>query len=224
MALYDSWKDALPSEVHFWKRVMTGEMPQYERNLRERASGRTPFPAHLANYLAKDRVTRILDVGAGPHSVIGLSNAPSPIELVAIDPLADSYNEMLMQQGITPVTRAIRGEAERLHEYNLGKFDLIFSRNALDHSYDPLAAIDSMLHVLAKGGAIHLEGSVNEGERQSYSGLHQWNFEPQEDGDLVVWREGTSISIRDRFDGKVSVSSHGPSEWYVIVLKQSDVS
>ena len=197
-----------------------GELADYNSSLRKRAAGQLAFPKHLEQYLVEERTTRILDVGAGPHSVIGLVGASSPIEIVAIDPLADSYNEMLDSMNIVPSIKTIVGEAERIAEYDFGIFDLVYSRNALDHSYDPVSAIEAMLSVLDPKGAIHLDGSINEGEKQKYGGMHQWNFEPGEDGDLVIWRKSEYVSLRDQLGSKASVSACGTSGgWYNTTIR-----
>lgn len=71
----------------------------------------------------------------------------------------------------------VAGEAERLADaFGENSFDLVYARNCLDHGYDPMLAIQQMLKVVRVGGVVLFEHGVNEGERQGYQGLHQWNF------------------------------------------------
>ena len=60
-------------------------------------------------------------------------------------------------------------------------FDLIFCQNALDHTYDPVKAIDEMIKLMKDSGAIYLLHIENEGFKEGYRGLHSWNF-TQENG------------------------------------------
>jgi SAM-dependent methyltransferase len=136
------------------------------------------------------------------------------VEVVAVDPLADEYNALLDKHGMTPAVRARKGEAERLTELALGQFDLVYSRNALDHAYDPAVAIEQMLAVTSDNGAVFFEGAINEGENEGYQGLHQWNFEPAPDGDLSVWSRSERISMRERLGPNVKLTSTDVGGWH----------
>jgi hypothetical protein len=150
--------------------------------MRDGAAGRRPFPEHLRCYIDGRANTR---VGAGPVTLIGPT---TNVEIVAIDPLADTYNAMLHDRGITPFLRTRTAEAERLSSAGLGEFDLVFSCNALDHCYDPILAIGEMLAVTKPSGVVFFEGYVNEAINEHEAGLHQWNFMPIDTGDLVIWQ------------------------------------
>ncbi len=170
------WTKNLPKRGDFLDAgPESGKIPEYRDSLKHRAAGRWPFSAHLEKYVNISGLTRILDVGAGPVTDIGKKGMPPNIEIVAIDPLADFYNQKLDEHGVCPWLRTRQGEAERLQEYGLGLFDIVYCRNALDHGYDPMTAIEAMLGVVKKTGVVFLLGSVNEGEKHGYSGLHQWN-------------------------------------------------
>lgn len=219
--LHEKWTDALPSEIRFWEKVASGEIEKYAETFRRRCASAQPFPSHLRRFLRSDRTTRILDVGSGPHTSIGQVDVPSPVRITAVDPLADKYNEILERNGIEPVVRTIYGKAERVDEYGLGLFDFVYSRNALDHSYDPMTAIGAMLRVLDREGVIYLEGSVNEGEKQKYGGLHQWNFQPVDD-DLVIWRQDNKRSLKETIDGIDVSTSECTENWYKVVIRARD--
>jgi SAM-dependent methyltransferase len=205
------WQKQLPSEVAFWRKIVSGEFDnaQWVENMRLRTAGRALWPDYLSKYLVEGRATRILDVGAGPHSSIGPVGAPSEIAVEAVDPLADDYAEMLAAQGITPFIPTRKGDAERLSDYGYADFDLVYSRNALDHAYDPLAALKEMIGVCRVGGVVFLEGTVNEGKRNNYQGLHNWNFMPQPDGDLSIWNRSTEHSARAELGEAVTIRASG---------------
>jgi SAM-dependent methyltransferase len=212
------WHQNLDQERRFWKHVIDGSTPQKKYTERFHRLDQRPFPKYLRKYTDATRTTRILDVGAGPHTVIGFVGAPGPIEIVAIDPLADQYNADLEANGISPLVRTRRGEAERLTDYGLGEFDIVYSRNALDHAYDPVQAIGCMVSVTKRNGLVFLEGNVNVAKKMAYHGLHQWNFEPTVEGDLIVWRGNERRSVRDCLEGKASVSASGKT-WYFVEIR-----
>ncbi len=212
------WTKNLPKEETFWTQVISGE------NSRDRdfSSIELQVGGHFrltSRSMSTSRAwTRILDVGAGPVTDIGKKGMPPNIEIVAIDPLADFYNQKLDEHGVCPWLRTRQGEAERLQEYGLGLFDIIYCPNALDYGYDPMTAIEAMLGVVKKTGVVFLLGSVNEGEKHGYSGLHQWNFLPAEDGDLFIRRPDQRVSVRNCLKGKATVTASGEN-WYQVHIK-----
>ena len=128
---------------------------------------------------------RVLDIGCGPVSHVGTCSDRWRIEVVAIDPLADEYRRLrkefdLTDCGVAPMRCEIETLAQVVGERS---FDIVYCHNALDHVRDPLSGI---LQMVRPGGSCWLVHSSNEGEKQDYRGLHQWNLSPQDDGDLVV--------------------------------------
>jgi SAM-dependent methyltransferase len=218
----ERWKNALSSEIAFWEAIGSGSFPNPDwiEEFRTRATKGAEWRADLTPFLANGRVTRILDVGAGPHTHMGTRNAPGPLEIVPIDPLAEEYERILAANGIIPVIRTIPGEAERLGDYGFfDSFDIVFSRNALDHSYDPIHSVEQMLMCCRVGGRILLEGSINEGVKQRYQGLHMWNFEPQADNDLLVWNPEVRVHIRERLGDRADLIASG-KDWYRVVVRR----
>ena len=65
-------------------------------------------------------------------------------------------------------------------------FDLVMSKNAIDHAYDPMLSLAQMLAVVKPGRAVMVDLYEREGEVQRYAGLHQHNF-MWKDGELVYW-------------------------------------
>jgi SAM-dependent methyltransferase len=214
------WTAGLPDELLFLRKIIDGFHPQaaWVADLRERATGRLPFRGDFVRY-ATPPFTRILDVGAGPITILGLQDAPGEVEITAIDPLADAYNALLSEHHITPFVPTRPGEAERLFTLGLGQFDLVYSRNVLDHSYNPMAAIGEMLAVAKPTVAIVIEGFVNESINAQETGLHQWNFMPINTGDLIIWqRRGEAVAVRDALAGTAVVSTTG-NEWFCVEIK-----
>jgi hypothetical protein len=119
---------------------------------------------------------RILDVGAGPLSVLGRRSARYEVDLVAVDALAEHYDLLLDRHCVEPPvrTRACRGE-DVYAAFGEQVFDLVFCRNALDHMQDPLQALTAMLRTAKLGSSVRVQVFECEGERENYVGMHQWN-------------------------------------------------
>jgi SAM-dependent methyltransferase len=217
----ERWRVALPSEVDFWRGIIYGTFPNREwvNDMKARVRGITPFPEHLLRYLeGKTGSARILDVGSGPVTV--LSGVRDGIEVVAVDPLADDYNRLLDKKGLVPRIRTLRGDGEKISELGLGLFDLVYSRNALDHSYDPIRAIREMLKVCSPAGFVFFEGETNESIREHGIGLHQWNFLPVDNGDLIVWQmDKEALSLRHALGEGADVKASGKQSYQVEIKR-----
>jgi SAM-dependent methyltransferase len=157
------WDSHLESEMSFWKNQIRR---QDSKAWREESGTRLDPEAPLQDVIAKhiDRtvsVNRILDVGSGPLTSINKKCGFCEISITAVDPLADFYNEILARREITPPVRTELGWGERLAEqFGENRFDITYSRNAIDHSYDPIKCIDEMIKVTKKNHYVIVE--VNE--------------------------------------------------------------
>ena len=191
------WAENIDTELRFWASIFAGSCPQKDwvENFRRRAAGIDVAPLYLHEYIGVGK--RILDVGSGPATVLGGVLKGNPLNITAVDPLANQYKELYESYGITPLVMPIYGEGENLPSIINGKFDFVYSRNALDHSYDPMRAIQNMIDACADEGVVLFESLLNEGLRENYAGLHQWNFMPAS-GDLVIWNRDGSAWLAER--------------------------
>ena len=169
---------------------------------------------------------------AGPLTQVGTVSDHWRIEVTAVDPLADEYRALCEEFGLArPGVLTRRAEAETLADALPGEaFDLIFCRNALDHTRDPLVGIRQMVSLCKADGAVFLTHSTDEGKKQRYRGLHQWNFSPQ-DEDLLIRAPGRRpTSLRLELSGtatvqvtKTGVSAAGtkapPRGWHTVVIR-----
>ncbi|MCB4769829.1 class I SAM-dependent methyltransferase [Ancylobacter sp. Lp-2] len=217
-----SWHALLPTEVAYWETVISGRhgKPETVKKFRERAAGHYPVPPSVVTLLQRLDIVRarLLDVGAGPHTTIGPVLYGTRLNIVAVDPLAEPYNELLDKYGIEPAIRTVKGEAETLsQQFTDERFDLVYCRNALDHMRAPWTALQQMLDVCTPGGMVHIEGSVNEGLKQGYGGLHQWNVMPAE-RDLIIWNdEGAKLASRT-LTGVAQIRTAGKDAWFSATL------
>jgi len=64
--------------------------------------------------------------------------------------------------------------------------------------------VDEMLGVVRPGGAVVLHHIQNEGARNQYAQLHQWNFDVVDDH-LIVWRSDRRVDLTERLQGRAEV-------------------
>ena len=142
----------------------------------------------------------ILDVGSGPLSIVGTRLRGVDVDLVPVDPLADRYNQLLARHGVRPPVPARACAAESLAaELGEARFDLVYCQNALDHTADPLGGLVQMTRVVKPDRWIVLKHTLDEGETESYVGLHDWNFNL--DGErFVIWRPGERLYPDEHLD------------------------
>ena len=170
------WTNKLPTELAFWEKWVATRGLSWPEEFRKRTDPNAEVEPSIAQFIESEN-DKLLDVGAGPLTVIGTRWKGHKMDVTAVDPLADAYNLLLDRYGITPPVRTQGVAAEELiSRFTPNSFDLSYARNCLDHSYDPYMAIEQMLLVTKRGGKVVLVHEVNEGSNELYRGLHQWNF------------------------------------------------
>ncbi len=193
----DDRERGLKSEVRYWDRVLAsgGVHPaQFQAKL----DPDTRLDERLVPFLPEGSDTvRILDVGSGPLTVIGKKTPGRTLEIVATDPLADAYNELMARHSIVPPVAPVAVEVETLSDvWPDGSFHLVHAQNCLDHAANPMQGIREMCKVVREGCFVVLYHARDEAERQSYKGLHKWNLRSEGDRFLLTNREQT-IDVLD---------------------------
>jgi SAM-dependent methyltransferase len=173
------------SEINHWKWVLSqlAELPDDIRSdFQNRMSRDRLLQEPLVTLVQSlPKPWRILDVGCGPLSTIGLRVGNEKIELVGADPLADTYLNLLTDAGISPNCQLIQTDCSDLAQrFAEQPFSITCSINALDHATDPLGVVHQMAAVTSTNGYLFLRHAENEGIRERYQGLHQWNFSIRE--------------------------------------------
>jgi SAM-dependent methyltransferase len=196
-----AWVRGIGDELRFWDSWLASRGLQWPEDYARRMDPEAPLDprvAELAPGLARDRTLRVLDVGAGPVTMLG-HRAPDglAVEITATDPLAPHYAGLLARHGAAPPVATGFAPAEDLLLFVPAEgFDLVHCRNALDHSFDPLRGIAQMLGAARIGGAVLLSHFEDEAEREGYAGLHQWNFTLR-GGRFVIWNRGISVDVAE---------------------------
>lgn len=195
----DAWSSGLDAELEFWREWFRTGGLQWPDEYRLRLDPRREFQPHLRwhTIFPKSGPIRVLDVGAGPLTLLGKWWPGRELEITAVDPLADRYDEFLRQFNVTPLVRTIKGDAERLLDlFAPATFDLAYAGNCLDHSYDPIAALRNMVAVVKPGCFVVTDHLINEGAAENYHGLHQWNF-CVDRARFTIWRPGTRTDVQE---------------------------
>ena len=223
------WREkGVGHELEFWRHWLETRGYLWPDDYRRRLDG----DALLEEPLIVDRLPEvdadpvaILDVGAGPLTCLGKRHPGRRLEIVPVDALGDEYDRLLAEFEVDPPirTQLCPGE-ELLEKFRPDTFDLAYARNSLDHSYDPLAILRNMLAVVKPGGFVVTRHVRAEGEHQSYSGLHQWNFD-LEDGRCVLWGKATKHDVAEAVGDSATVEAfrddEGGDDWVVCVLTKT---
>ncbi len=218
-----SWEDGKAEEEIFWARWIETRGSEWPEEFRERMDPGTELQPAVSNQLnvPEERTPIILDVGAGPMTILGKMWRGTPVTLVAVDPLASTYDRLLAQFGVVPPVRTITGHVERLSEsLETDFFDLVHMRNALDHSYDPLEGIKQMLSVAKTGAPVVLQHARNEAERENYVGFHQWNID-ERGGRMILWNRSTTIDVHEALGSGVHLTVEGSETMVACTIRKS---
>jgi SAM-dependent methyltransferase len=184
------------AERYFWWRWIRTRGLIWPEEFQDRLDPDRPFSAHLVRYIeALPDPVRVLDVGAGPITSLGYRVPGKQLELTPVDVLAPHYDAMLRRRGVTPPVRTTYADAENMRErFPEASFDLVCAQNSLDHTSNPVAAIQEMVRLAKPDRHVVLVHAVDEAESQKYIGLHQWNLS-EKDGQFLVWRPGQTIAV-----------------------------
>jgi SAM-dependent methyltransferase len=215
------WQKGLPDEIWYWEDFLsTGGLEWPDEFKRRTSCDSLVIDPLLAAELDRSPLTSIsiLDVGAGPLTVVGTRYPGKELSVTAVDPLGAEYDALLERYKITPPVRTVTGAAEELTtRFAPESFDFAYARNSLDHSYDPVKAIDNMIRVTKKSGKVLLRHHAHEAENAKYFGLHQWNFEVDQ-GCFVIWARGVEHNITELFAKDASLSCVREKEWILCTI------
>ncbi len=202
------WERDVPAEVEFWREYLETHGSKWPEEYAKRVDPQAP----LDEPLIRDRLERfdtdvvsILDVGAGPLTILGKTDPAHTIEITPVDPLAEHYDRALADAGIEPIVRTLKGSGEDLvATFGSDRFDVAYARNSIDHSVNPLEIIRGMVEVVRPGGFVALRHYQEEAASTGWMQLHQWNFKV-EDGELIIWGRDQSHNVTRELADQVTV-------------------
>jgi len=217
------WEGGKSHEIAFWEHYFRTKGGDWPQEYADRMDPQQPLQKFLIEHLdSRSDAVEILDVGAGPLTVIGKVWPGHTVRITAVDALGDAYGQLYEKFGVAPAVRTLSCETEKLSErFSANRFDLVYIRNALDHGYDPLAGIGEMLTVVKPGGTVLLQHFANEAEKEGYAGFHQWNL-AIENRDMIMWNKKDRFSLRAFIQGRAEITSmpDDGAEWVSVALRK----
>lgn len=206
----ENWKQGLSHELLFWDHWMETRGGTWKEDFFFRCDPDAALQDYICAYLnaPEGANVRILDVGAGPLTLLGKKWNGRSVELIATDALAKEYDYLLEKHEIVPPVRTIPVKAEELDgHFPANHFDLVHAQNCIDHCEHPLKVIENMLKLARPGAFVLLYHAVREGEREGYEGLHQWDFYSRENM-FFIDGMGKSMDVSHHFSGMANVECH----------------
>ena len=220
----EQWSKGIAFEVGFWETWVKSGGSEWPADYQKRLDPEMPLVEYMAAHcesLNKPKL-RILDVGAGPMTLVGKKLGNKILEIVAIDPLAEQYNILLDEKGIKPLVRTQFGYGEKILEYfPKGSFDVAHAQNSLDHGMNPVQSIEQMVEVVGSPGFVFLSHAENEGKTANYGGFHQWDFTEKNGDFLVIGRNGNETNITRMLAPKAQVkTTRSEAGWIQVVISK----
>ncbi len=204
------WRLSLPHEMKFWDSWFASKGGKSPEDYRGRFDPEKPLQRNLAQLIERTHPfgpVRILDVGAGPLTILGKRLGNRDVTIVAVDPLADFYASLLAHHGIKPLVRTEKCAGEELRAmFDVDEFDLAYAHNCLDHSFDALRCIREMVAVVKPGHAVAMTHFENEAVREKYKGLHQWNFFRAENGHFHISSARETVDVTEQLASMADVT------------------
>ncbi len=159
------------------------------------------FPQHVLPELGRlaareGRPIEALDIGCGLLSRLRWGQMRGLLRTTGVDPLLNIYRAILARHGllglphITPAA-SFPCFAEELSADEIdGRFGFVYTSNALDHTQDPERVVTLLGAALRPDGLGVIQGAVNEGTREDWSELHQFDLRVDADRLVCMTRAG----------------------------------
>ncbi len=220
----DLWEGGVSHELEFWEHWLRTGGDRWPNEFQQRTTATSPLQGNITEFLdANAAEVSLLDVGAGPLTIMGKVWPGHKVNITAVDALAKEYDVLLERCDVNPIVRTQACHTEQLlQKFAPNQFDLVHVRNALDHGHDPLLAIRQMLAVVKLNHHVLMDHAVNEAEKAKYEGFHQWNLQVKGD-DLHIWNKEHRYSLRKEIKGVAEIVKVNPEaeDWCAVVLQKT---
>lgn len=193
---YSTWSRGLEGEIAFWRLFRSYHPELFRQGLDTQALLDDDVEEALLGTDQDPAV--VVDIGSGMLSGMGfVSRSGRRADVVWVDALAREFGRIARHQGFTlPITH-IECHAERLSDcFQAEMCSAVYCRNALDHCYDPPAAIRQAVRLLLPGGSLILKHYDHCADINNHQGLHQWNLSLAAE-DVLLEGHGTTQRLSE---------------------------
>lgn len=190
------WDKGKNNTLRFYRKKLPWKARQFNREFY--------LPDFFAQMIGDKKEVTIAELGAGMFCTIGSLWKGAKVNIHASDALADEFNLILKESGVTPLIPLEKQDMESL-TYADKSFDIVYCCNTLDHCTDPLKGVKEMYRIVKPGGWIYLRHAVNVGEREKYAGLHMWNVNIDNNKNIIIWNQSEKFSLENSVPGFISV-------------------
>jgi SAM-dependent methyltransferase len=216
----ESWRGGVAYEREFWTNWFATQGLSWPEEYASRMQPQPMADWHAA--MLPPGPARVLDVGAGPITKAGTFVPGREVAIIAVDPLADIYAEIIAASGATvPLATQFAFGEDISARFDADSFDLILCTNALDHAIAPLWCLIEMLIVARQGASIILQHGVNEAEAENYTGFHQWNFS-DEDGHFIIWNRESRLDATAILAACASIECHVDNHYITCIIRKRE--
>lgn len=195
------WVENLMSEVMYWLDRYSETDGAFIDSYIQNESFLTYYPEYEEFSRRLCNGDEVMDIGSGIISKFGcLTELGSELQVLAIDPLAYYYNQLLPKE-IPEKKRCRFGLFELIANfYKKESADGIMINNALDHCIDPFKAIVECLYILKPDKYICTLHRRAEAVWEKYTGLHKWNIDYNSKDHLIIWNESNAIDVTEALE------------------------
>jgi len=195
--LKTKWEKGKNNTLHFYRKKLPWKAASFNTKL-------LYLPNYFAKMIGDKKEVIIADLGAGMFCTTGSLWKTAKVNIYPSDALSDEFNQILKENGITPLVHVEKQNMENL-TYPDNFFDIVHCCNALDHTADPIKALSEMYRTTKPSGFIYLRHFLNVGENEGYAGLHMWNLDINKNGECIIWSQDKKFVLNDLFKGLITM-------------------
>lgn len=199
----DRWKSATQEELVFWRNTIENPDSKHYHNFKKRCEPNKPLNDFVEKYCSTRTNNIILDVGSGPISIVGTTHKLIDFEVIAIDPLANEYHKILLDNKVYQATTPISLAGEDISQmFQNNYFDIAYARNSIDHSLNPVKIVSNMINVVKPDGFIVMT-HIHKQAPPCCNGLHNWSFTKKLD-DFIIKTLECEINVSELFADRIT--------------------
>jgi len=216
----------LKSEEVYWHYILLRRHGYRESKRLNRGERKKIFPKKLLQFIKQKDKPLLLEIGSGPLSDLAWGVENNLFDIITIDPLAKVYNKLMKRYKIDYPIKPVEGTGEELSTlFDKNQFSIVYSRNALDHTFNPQLCIKNMVAVLKNKGFLYICGNVKEGTKVHWQGLHKHDL-VLADGNLCHYnQEGKMTNLTKDLNIKLvykSKTGDSPGNWFTVVFQKNE--